>query len=155
MISVYSAIPSVTKKINNVLYNTKLEEAWPNNTQVGCHFAQQQQQQPFGLQDGISQRAPTPCLTNTDLCFAGNFPNRQLFVYAVKTNDSILIMLKSLTLFLVNCAADSEKYKSKYPGNTFFFLFEDHTWFVSVLGISGTKFDGEMIGESCALDECI
>lgn len=84
---------------------------------------------PFGLQDGISQRAPTPRLTNTDLCFAGNFPNRQLlfFLHCKKQNKSIFITFKTLTLFLVNCAADSKIYRSKYRANIF--LFEDRTSF--------------------------
>lgn len=34
-------------------------------------------------------------------------------------------MFKTLTLFLVNCAADSKIYRSKYRGNIF--LFEDRT----------------------------
>lgn len=37
-------------------------------------------------------------------------------------------MFKSLTLFLVNCAADTKMYRSKYRGNIFF-LFEDRTSF--------------------------
>lgn len=64
-------------------------------------------------------------------------------------------MFKTLTLFLVNCAADSKIYRSKYRGNIF--LFEDRTsvCFFSVLGISGTKFEEEIIGQSCAIDKCI
>lgn len=39
----------------------------------------------------------------------------------------------------------------------FFFFFEDRTsfFFCSVLGISGTRYEEEIIGQSCALDECI
>lgn len=38
----------------------------------------------------------------------------------------------------------------------FFFFWRSHIgFFCSVLGISGTKYEEEIIGQSCALDECI
>lgn len=96
------------KKINSINFNTNLEEAWPNNTQVGCHFKQQHHlvwkmepdQQTYALQE---------------ISLVGN-----LF-YIVKRNESIFIMFKSSTLFLVNYAADDKTHRRKYRASTCFF----------------------------------